>query len=54
MWNFAVHLPMIGRWFGTHHMPEGRWPDGYGIAGEQCAGGLGAAAVLARFAGNTG
>ncbi|KPQ26885.1 MAG: Sterol desaturase, partial [Porphyrobacter sp. HL-46] len=32
--NFAVHLPMIDRWFGTHHMPEGRWPDGYGIAGE--------------------
>lgn len=33
--NFAVHLPMIDRWFGTHHMPEGRWPEGYGIAGER-------------------
>lgn len=33
--NFAVHLPMIDRWFGTHHMPEGRWPSGYGIAGER-------------------
>lgn len=33
--NFAVHLPMIDRWFGTHHMPEGRWPAGYGIAGER-------------------
>jgi lathosterol oxidase len=32
--NFAVHLPMIDRWFGTYHMPEGRWPDGYGIAEE--------------------
>ena len=33
--NFAVHLPMIDRWFGTHHMPEGRWPEGYGIAEER-------------------
>lgn len=33
--NFAVHLPMIDRWFGTYHMPEGRWPAGYGIAGER-------------------
>ena len=31
--NFAVHLPMIDRWFGTHHLPEGAWPGGYGIAG---------------------
>ncbi|MFN9634216.1 MAG: sterol desaturase family protein [Erythrobacteraceae bacterium] len=33
--NFAVHLPMIDRWFGTYHMPEGPWPEGYGIAGER-------------------
>jgi sterol desaturase/sphingolipid hydroxylase (fatty acid hydroxylase superfamily) len=33
--NFAVHLPMIDRWLGTYHMPEGRWPSGYGIAGER-------------------
>ncbi|MFN4112403.1 MAG: sterol desaturase family protein [Sphingomonadaceae bacterium] len=33
--NFAVHLPMIDRWFGTYHMPEGRWPGGYGIAGQR-------------------
>ncbi|MFO6447224.1 sterol desaturase family protein [Erythrobacter sp. NE805] len=33
--NFAVHLPMIDRWLGTHHLPEGRWPEGYGIAGER-------------------
>jgi sterol desaturase/sphingolipid hydroxylase (fatty acid hydroxylase superfamily) len=33
--NFAVHLPMIDRWFGTYYMPEGRWPEGYGIAGER-------------------
>ncbi|WP_068863356.1 sterol desaturase family protein [Erythrobacter dokdonensis] len=33
--NFAVHLPMIDRWFGTYHMPDGRWPEGYGVAGER-------------------
>jgi sterol desaturase/sphingolipid hydroxylase (fatty acid hydroxylase superfamily) len=33
--NFAVHLPIIDRWFGTYHMPEARWPAGYGIAGER-------------------
>lgn len=33
--NFAVHLPMIDRWFGTHHMPVDRWPGGYGLAGER-------------------
>ena len=31
--NFAVHLPMIDRWFGTQHLPEEDWPKGYGIAG---------------------
>ena len=31
--NFAVHLPMIDRWFGTHHLPADAWPAGYGIAG---------------------
>jgi sterol desaturase/sphingolipid hydroxylase (fatty acid hydroxylase superfamily) len=29
--NFAVHFPLIDRLFGTHHLPEGRWPSGYGI-----------------------
>ncbi|MFC3099379.1 sterol desaturase family protein [Altererythrobacter lauratis] len=33
--NFAVHLPVIDRWFGTYHMPEDRWPAGYGVAGER-------------------
>jgi sterol desaturase/sphingolipid hydroxylase (fatty acid hydroxylase superfamily) len=37
--NFAVHLPMIDRWFGTYHMPDGRWPSGYGIAGERAPDG---------------
>jgi sterol desaturase/sphingolipid hydroxylase (fatty acid hydroxylase superfamily) len=31
--NFAVHLPMIDRWFGTHHLPDTAWPAGYGIRG---------------------
>jgi lathosterol oxidase len=30
--NFAVHLPVIDRVFGTAHMP-GRWPAAYGIEG---------------------
>lgn len=30
--NFAVHLPVIDRWFGTHHMPDDAWPRSYGIA----------------------
>jgi lathosterol oxidase len=32
--NFAVHLPFIDRLFGTAHLPEGRWPDRYGISGD--------------------
>ena len=31
--NFAVHLPMIDRWFGTHYLPDVHWPSGYGVAG---------------------
>ena len=31
--NFAGHLPMIDRWFGTHHLPPERWPSGYGVSG---------------------
>jgi sterol desaturase/sphingolipid hydroxylase (fatty acid hydroxylase superfamily) len=31
--NFAVHLPMIDRWFGTHYLPGDAWPEGYGVAG---------------------
>ena len=30
--NFAIHFPLIDWLFGTHHMPEGRWPRGYGVA----------------------
>ena len=31
--NFAIHFPLLDRLFGTHHMPEGRWPTSYGIKG---------------------
>lgn len=31
--NFAIHLPVIDRVFGTLHMPGDRWPTAYGIAG---------------------
>jgi lathosterol oxidase len=30
--NFAVHLPVIDRLFGTHHLPKGRWPSAYGLS----------------------
>lgn len=31
--NFAIHFPFLDRLFGTHHLPEGKWPNGYGIEG---------------------
>jgi sterol desaturase/sphingolipid hydroxylase (fatty acid hydroxylase superfamily) len=31
--NFAIHFPFLDRVFGTYHLPEGRWPAGYGIEG---------------------
>jgi lathosterol oxidase len=30
--NFAVHLPVLDRLFGTYHLPENRWPVSYGLA----------------------
>ncbi len=31
--NFAVHLPIIDRVFGTYYAPAGKWPQAYGIEG---------------------
>jgi lathosterol oxidase len=31
--NFAVHLPVVDRLFGTYYMPAERWPMAYGIEG---------------------
>jgi sterol desaturase/sphingolipid hydroxylase (fatty acid hydroxylase superfamily) len=29
--NFAIHLPLLDKLFGTFHLPEGRWPENYGV-----------------------
>src|SRR3954469_21493679 len=31
--NFAIHFPFLDRLFGTHHLPDGKWPSGYGVQG---------------------
>ena len=31
--NFAVHLPLLDRVFGTCFLPGDRWPTSYGLAG---------------------
>jgi sterol desaturase/sphingolipid hydroxylase (fatty acid hydroxylase superfamily) len=32
--NFAVHLPVIDRVFGTYYLPDDRWPARYGLEGD--------------------
>jgi len=32
--NYAIHFPWIDRLFGTHYLPEDRWPDTYGLNNE--------------------
>lgn len=44
--NFAVHLPWIDRVFGTYHLPDGRWPEIYGIAGDPVPPGYAAQLVV--------
>ena len=29
--NFAIHFPWLDRLFGTHYLPDGEWPSGYGV-----------------------
>ena len=29
--NFAIHFPWLDKLFGTFHLPEKRWPEGYGV-----------------------
>lgn len=31
--NFAVHLPVLDRLFGTYYLPKGVWPTSYGVIG---------------------
>ena len=37
--NFAIHFPLFDRLFGTFHLPEHRWPEGYGVGGHPVPGG---------------
>ncbi len=32
--NFAIHLPLLDKLFGTFHLPHGRWPANYGVPEE--------------------
>jgi sterol desaturase/sphingolipid hydroxylase (fatty acid hydroxylase superfamily) len=32
--NFAIHLPLLDKMFGTFHLPPGRWPEDYGVPEE--------------------
>ena len=32
--NYASHFPIYDCLFGTHHLPEERWPEGYGVIGD--------------------
>lgn len=32
--NFAIHLPLLDKLFGTFHLPPGRWPKDYGVPEE--------------------
>ncbi len=29
--NFAIHFPWLDKIFGTHYLPESKWPSGYGV-----------------------
>jgi lathosterol oxidase len=40
--NFAVHLPVIDRIFGTQHLPGDQWPPALGIEGHPVPEGWGA------------
>lgn len=36
--NFAIHLPLLDKLFGTFHLPESRWPKDYGVPEKVPAG----------------
>jgi lathosterol oxidase len=38
--NFAVHFPWLDRLFGTHYLPEDRWPEELGVRGHPVPLGL--------------
>jgi lathosterol oxidase len=33
--NFSISLPVLDLIFGTYYSPQGKWPDGYGLAEEK-------------------
>jgi lathosterol oxidase len=33
--NYAIHFPWIDKIFGTYYSPKERWPERYGLAGEE-------------------
>jgi sterol desaturase/sphingolipid hydroxylase (fatty acid hydroxylase superfamily) len=35
--NYAIHFPWIDRIFGTFYSPKDRWPDRYGLDGQELA-----------------
>jgi lathosterol oxidase len=38
--NFAIHFPWIDRMFGTHYLPEDKWPETYGLHNEKMPAGF--------------
>ena len=38
--NFAIHFPWIDRLFGTHYLPEDKWPEHYGLHNETIPAGF--------------
>jgi sterol desaturase/sphingolipid hydroxylase (fatty acid hydroxylase superfamily) len=38
--NYAAHLPVLDRVFGTYHMPTDRWPEHYGVVGDPLPKGI--------------
>jgi lathosterol oxidase len=38
--NYAIHFPWIDRLFGTHYLPEDKWPDTYGLNNENIPAGF--------------
>lgn len=38
--NFAIHFPWIDKIFGTHYLPEDKWPDQYGLHNEAIPAGF--------------
>jgi len=38
--NFAIHFPWIDKIFGTHYLPEDKWPHNYGLHNEEIPAGF--------------